>query len=389
MSSPEACVLLSHTAENNGVPYSTQDLLVHFGSQVAARAETPGLSIVIRPGPPSPSLAALGELNAQVEALERLSQRLVSLLDRARFIRYDQIERDCDTLAQGLTDCLGDDVLGSAHFVGIPRGGLVVLGMLSYALDLDHAQLEQPSLMDGPLVVFDDCALTGSRFRRFLQQWPDRKIIFAPLYAHPELCAAIEDAEPRVTACVHARNLHDYAPDDLGDDYPAWQAQWHDRHPDERYWIGRTEHLCFPWGEVDTATWDAEQEEVVQGLSVVPPEHRLKRHSNDEAHKVAADSVQVQPEPAGPIRPVSSVFFGTVDDRTIVANPDVEVCVEFDGTAAAMWHALIEQGTVEDTLEALLDMYSVDRATLRADLLGFMEQLAANDLLHVPDGAFL
>jgi hypothetical protein len=331
----------------------------------------------------------LGALQPQQTAvLEGLSRRIRALLRRTQAVTYDQLERDSEALAQRLSDHLPNDTLHSADFVGIPRGGLVVLGMLSYALDLPHAQLESSSSSNAPLVVVDDCALTGSRFRRFLRQHPGREVIFAPLYAHPELCASIERLESQVSACIHARDLHDYAPEELGDDHSEWQARWHQRHSDKRYWIGRTEHLCFPWGEADTATWNPEREQVEQGLSVVPPKHRLKTHPETDEHlREGSDTVQVQPAPTGPIRPMSSVLFGTVADQTIVANLDSEVCLALDDTAAAMWHALVEHGTVGDTLDELLDTYTVDRATLRADLIGFAEQLASNDLLHVPDGA--
>jgi hypothetical protein len=49
-----------------------------------------------------------------------------------------------------------------------------------------------------------------------------------------------------------------------------------------------------------------------------------------------------------------------------------------------MWTALVEHGTLAGALNALLSEYDVDRATLDADLKGFVRSLAARDLLHVP-----
>jgi hypothetical protein len=373
----------------HATPLPTRDVLLYIARQMASRVGTKGFSLVGR-SVPAPALAALGSLTEeQLEALKNLSRRLRDLLKRSQYVNYEQLERDCERLAEHLVDHIGHRTLDQSSFVGIPRGGLVTVGILSYTLDLSHSQLDLSSSNDGPLVVVDDCAFTGSRFRRFLQKrLTDREVIFAPLYAHPDLCASVERAEPQVRACVNARDLHDYAPEELGDDHSEWQARWHQRHPDKRYWIGRTEHLCFPWGEADTATWNPEREQVEQGLSVVPPKHRLKtRPETDERLREGSGAVQVQPAPTGPIRPTSSVLFGTVADQTIVTNLDSEVCLALDDTAAAMWHALVEHGTVGDTLDALLDTYTVDRATLRADLVGFAEQLASNDLLHIPDGA--
>ena len=53
-----------------------------------------------------------------------------------------------------------------------------------------------------------------------------------------------------------------------------------------------------------------------------------------------------------------------------------------------MWHALVEHGTIGDTMGALRQAYSVGETTLRADLVDFAKQLAVHDLLHVPDGSF-
>ncbi len=386
-SSIGAYILLSGPI-NSGSRCPTRDVLRHLADQAVLEFDTSGTVLVVRPTP-DPALAALGNLGEeQATVLGRLSRRIRALLKRARHVSYDQVERDCEVLAERLFDRLQSGTLEDADFVGIPRGGLIVLGMLSYALDLPHARLEPPTSGQGPLVVVDDCALTGSRFRRFLRQHPDREVIFAPLYAHPELCAAIERAEPRVTACVNAQDLYDYAPEELGEDHSEWQAQWHQRHSDERYWIGRTEHLCFPWGEADTATWNPERKQVEQGLSVMPPEHRLKtRPGVDSSQREPSASVQVQPVPAGPLRPSPPVLFGQVDAHTIVANPEADVCIELSGTAAAMWHALVEHGTIDDTMGALRQAYSVDETTLRADLVDFARQLAAHDLLHVPDGS--
>jgi hypothetical protein len=256
--------------------------------------------------------------------------------------------------------------------------------MLSYTLDLDQSQIEGAPPLNVPLVVVDDCALTGSRFHRFLQQHPDREIIFALLYAHPDLRAAIEAQEPNVVACVSARDLHDHAPDEI-DGYEAWMARWQERDVGRRYWIGQPDHVCFPWNEPDTGVWNPETEQIEQGPRVVPPERCLKnRHTVRSTLRPDSIDVQVQPAPSGPIRPAPPVFFGTLGEAVIVAHPEADVCVELTGTAASMWTALVEHGALAGALDALLAEYDVDRTTLEADLEAFVRSLAARDLLHVP-----
>lgn len=332
-------------------------------------------------------LAALGRFDEdEVARLEAFSRHLQSALGRLRYVDYAQAERDCAALAERLVGRFGRDALRAFRFVGLPRGGLLVLGMLSYVLDLDHDRLEGPLPDDAPLVVVDDCALTGSRFHRFLQQHPERDVVFAPLYAHPDLRRAIEREAPNVIACVSARDLHDHAPDALGDAYEAWQRRWEARDTGPRYWIGQPDHVCFPWNEPDIGVWNPATQQVEPGPRVVPPDRCLKnRHRTREAEPPVP--VQVQPEAAGPIRPHPAVLFGTLDDSTIVANPGADVCVELDGTAAAMWHALVAHGAVAGALDALRATYDVDADRLRADLEGFIEALVARDLLSIPDAA--
>ncbi len=388
MPSPDACVIVENL-EGEMASLPASEVLSYVACQVADELDTSSLVFVVRSSPPA--LAALGEMDeVNLDLLKRWSAQLQSRLRHFRYVNYQQAQRDCEALAEQLSQRVGLDVLSEAQFIGIPRGGLIVLGMLSYVLDLDHAQIgnsisQGDLLQDDPVIVIDDCAITGSRIRRFLNTGTDREVIFGTLYSHPNLRSAVEEESPHVTTFVSGRDLHDRGPDELGDEYSTWQARWHERHPDRRYWIGHTEHLCFPWGEIDTVQWDPESEEIESGFRFVPPRHCLQnRHGTN--HSGSSDAVQIQPDPQGPIRPSPAIFFGAIDEQVIVADPSTEACVELDGTAAVMWNALIEHGTIDDTLEALLPAYSIDEKTLRTDLVGFVKQLATHGLLHVPDG---
>ena len=71
-----------------------------------------------------------------------------------------------------LVDSLGTETLSRCRFVALPRGGLFVLGMLAYLLDLRADRVGdvgesgiRPGGSDSaPLVLVDDCALSGLRF---------------------------------------------------------------------------------------------------------------------------------------------------------------------------------------------------------------------------------
>ena len=114
-----------------------------------------------------------------------------------RQVSYQQAEASSKSLAAQLSAAFGRGELTRFGYMAIPRGGHFVLAMLAYVLDIGSRQLLQPP-SDAPIVVVDDCALTGSRFRQVLQLLPHERVIFAHLYSHPTLRQAITSQEPRV-----------------------------------------------------------------------------------------------------------------------------------------------------------------------------------------------
>ncbi len=212
------------------------DPLNALARAIAASPEWPAgceATLVVRRGPPS-ALAVLGRFGeAQKAWLLRQTQVLEDACSRLRYAGAGQVEEDCRALADGLRAALGTESLARARFTAIPRGGLIVLDLLADRLGLVPGQMRPPFPADRPLVVVDDCALSGARFHRFLRQIDHPSVVFATLYSHPELRAAIRLREPRVAACLSARDLDGRR---IGDSGAA----------DEYYWSGEVETLCFP-----------------------------------------------------------------------------------------------------------------------------------------------
>jgi len=305
--------------------------------------------------------------------------RFVAKLWRLRYISYQRVEEACRRLRRALLRQIGREALASAVYVGIPRGGLTILGVLSYILDLRHDQLRTWPDGTQTVIVTDDCAVTGARFAHFLKDFGADEVIFAPLFSNPTLREEIVRQESKVTACVSGYDLEDRAPEELGDNYEEWRQFWTKRR--SGYWVGRTDHLCFPWGEVDSIFWDESRQSYRPGPPVVPPNFVLKRpHALRDGREL---DVFVQPEAAGPIKPLDTVFFGTIGKSTIVANPDADVCIELQDTAAAIWHAIIEKGTRDRVVDSLLDEYDIKRLALSEHVDQFIEQLEEIGLLEV------
>lgn len=332
-----------------------------------------------------PVLGVLGRFDAAGESrLAALGQGLNDVMTRLRHVDYTQAEQDCEQLAAQLVERFGRNELGHFRFTTIPRGGLLVLGMLAYYLGLERRQLESPHPPDVTLVVVDDCALTGARFGRFLERRESRQVVFAHLYSHPDLRAAIEAREPRVRACLAAQDLHDYGPERLGDEYSAWRERWLDRLDSPRYWVGQPDHVCFAWNEPDRFFWNPVTERVESGWRIVPPELCLK---NRLAPGTEPIPVQVQPEGKGPLKPSEYVLFGEFEGQIVVGNLETGESFGLADVAADTWRAIVEYGNLEDVVDALLRDYDVDEATLRADLRAFVDDLLARGLLEQSDAS--
>lgn len=342
-------------------------------------AGLPPASLVVRK-PPHPALAVLGSFTdeelARVSAIRSVFD---AVLPRLQYVSYAGAEQACERLAERLIERLGRDQMTRLRFVGIPRGGLFVLGMLSYLLDLDQSQIESgPPVGSDAVVVVDDCAYSGSRFSRFLRRLDGPPVVFAHLYSHPGLRAAIEAAEPRVVACVSAADLHDAAPQELGDGYTAWKARAVAAADRAAYWTGRPDHVCFAWGEPDYSTWNSTTEALEKGWPVMPPDRSLK---NRPALGRPLIPVQEQPEGRGVLRPGPRVLFGRVDGHVAVGDLGTGTTLALEGTAAEMWEAIVASRSLDEARQRLLATFDVDPETLRADLDRFARDLVAGGLL--------
>jgi hypothetical protein len=211
----------------------------------------PDAELGVRLSPPEITITGHFD-TADVARLEGLAWQTRHALNTLRYVNYDDLEADCRILSSRLSEKLGSS-LKTCYFTFIPRGGLIVLGLLSYLLKLEAWQLEPPPTKDSTLVVVDDCCLTGRRFAQFLKKNQSNEIIFVPLYSTPELRSAITKRESRVKACISAHDLEGIS--DLPD-YQVFKENLRSNLDDSYYWVGLTEYLCFAWNEPDFFFWN-------------------------------------------------------------------------------------------------------------------------------------
>lgn len=363
--------------------YGTGDEQVRTVATVIAEniGAYPGPAAVVLRSAGEPRLAVVGWFTDDEAAQVRAAiDAFVQSLDRLRYVDYAQAEADCAVLADRLRATLSPDELETASFVGIPRGGLIVLGMLGYELGLAPEQFGPPVGPDTPLVVVDDCFLTGSRVARFLDEQPHSSAVLAALYAPPALCDALERERTDVRACVHARSLTDHAPALYGDNHAAWAERWAQRATGRRYWHGVTDHLCFAWSEPDGGVWTPATQRTDRAWTTVPAAHCLKTRTRLSG----TAPIHVQPDSARPFAPAPAVVAADLGPQTIIAHIEHGTVLPLDDTAAAFWRALRAEGSVAAAHRTLLDTYDVAPAVLRADLQAVADALLAHDLVVAP-----
>jgi hypothetical protein len=347
-------------------PAASWDALAHA---VAASPEWPTGSLLVLRFGAHPLLAAAGYFdNRDLMWLQGQIHTLQSACQHLRYVSYRRAEEDCAQLAIELWAALGPARLSAARFTAIPRGGLVVLGLLAVLLGLDRDQIGPPFPPDRPLVVVDDCAVSGARSFHFLRETDHPEIIFAHLYSHPELRTAITSRETRVAACFSARDL---------DGQPSETTA---HILDERYWSGEVEALCFPWNEPDRTFWNPVAKRWDLAWRIVPPELCLK---NRPAPGKQPIPIQVQPEGVGPLLPSERALFAEIDGGITLFDLVTGQGFSLEGIGSDLWRAIVRLGDLEAAVAELSREYDAPEETVRADAHRFTDDLLARGLLEM------
>ena len=282
------------------------------------------------------------------------------------------------------------ETLSRCQFVALPRGGLFVLGMLAYLLDLRADQVGDAGTAefadasdDTPLVLVDDCALSGLRFAETLERVDPPSVVFAHLFSHPRLRAAIQERERRVVGCFAGEDLLDLGDELLYEDRAKWEERWHARSDGRAYWIGLPEHVCFPWNEPDIAIWNAESEVEEAPWRIVPPEYCLKNRP------VAPGSVRLQEQRAceGSIRAGEATLFARFEEEVLAADVKTGCAYSFSGIAGEIWTALVDGASPRSVVDDLAAEYDVEPGRLQADVDSLVERAVELGLLKRVDDA--
>jgi len=312
-------------------------------------------------------------LEADRERLAHLGRAICQFEKSIRYVDYRQAEQDCEQLATLILARFSRSDLERFSFSAIPRGGLIVLGMLSYLLDLRPEQLWVPAADVKSLFLVDDCALTGARLAAQLDRTPAQEVAFASLYSHPDLRRTVLERETRVRVCLAAHDLgdrKDLSPDEL----QGWRQKWRERLGGKRYWLGPVELVCFAWSEPDHPFWNPTTAKVEDGWRWLPPHLCLKTRG-----RMAGPSADTAPRlwqaPA-------NVVSGEFDGALWLCQTRTDRVFSLSGVSADIWRLLACWGRLRPVAEKLTELYDIDVNTALHDVNAFAGELEAAGLLE-------
>lgn len=366
--------LLSRHAGVYGDDPSTRSVALAeaLASSVAWSRLRGTMALAVRPD--TGLVGILGSVGAKERALvDGLGWHVDDLLRRLRPVSYLSVEQACLDVAEQIRSQVTDAELAGCRVVAIPRGGLIVAGILAYALGLSPASLGEDPSESGVTILVDDCAISGVRLREHLARARGGSVIVALLHAHPELRRQLMASEPNVRACVVGDALADHAP--RRHDYEEWRRRWSERSPGA-YWIGDPDHVVYPWNEPDALIWNDATAAAESGWRVAPPSWCLKNRamSHDD------DVQRCEPTP-GSVMPSDDAIWATSGGLTLLAGRHDRSAVTLNGSAQAMWQAVVRTGSAAESAELVARDYGAAVARVRADLDSFIAQLAARGLL--------
>jgi len=331
--------------------------------------------LAVRPQP-EPMVAVFGVVSDEDRPLaDAFGWHTDALLRRLRPVGYAEAERACEILAAKLRARLDDEVLAASSVVGVPRGGLVVAGLLAYALGLPSRRVGGLPAEGGRLLVVDDCVLSGARLARWLDANPGPPVVAVHLASVPSCREAIVAQHPRVSDCLAAVDLTDHAPEH-GE---GWHERWSTRSPGD-LWTGDPDHVVFPWNEPDSAVWNTERQVAERAWRVVPPSWCLKNRAEGGS---APDEVQVNASGAdGPHGPADRVVWADLDGAVVVAGPGDERAIRLTGVAAVCWRELVRHGNAQPAGHAVAASYDAPEDVVQDDVARLVERLAVRGLLR-------
>ncbi len=246
-----------------------------------------------------------------------LGLHLTELHKRVELFGPEQVSALVVQLAAQMKAEIPADLLSSMHVVAIPRGGLFVMGELSYALGWRREQFVDNG--QSAVCIVDDCALTGKRFAETVWRFKGREIWFCTLASAVELRNAIlKDKNLNVKGCLAAVDLALLGETGLPDGDP------------DRYLNGSVEHVAFPWTEPSLPVTVPMSGGIQDGWHLLPPHKTL---GNLALLELPLDKDRLKAE----IEVPSGLVWRLDGELVILFEPEGKQVYELSGLGAKVW----------------------------------------------------
>lgn len=245
------------------------------------------------------------------------------------------------------------------------------MGMLAYWLDLPSG-LETLRIGESDaVVVVDDCALSGYRLAKALEQLRAREVIVLHLYSHPELRRVVEAEESRVRCCLAAHDLVDRSTSVFSspESRTAWQERWRG-FAGRRYWVGQPELLAFAWSEPDRPFRNQATDRVESGWRFVPPQRCLAHRAG---RRVLSMSTEAAAAPRWRLREGSVV--GRFDGRLWLYDPGRDETAALEGAGGEIFERLAAGASLEEASEQVARQFAVPVSRAAADATELVAEL--------------
>lgn len=346
---------------------------------------------------PTYSLCLVAVHKADTRELDDLQRRLGSLdhyCKKIINITYSQVETATDLLATKLIDRFGRKELKSFSFFPVPRGGLICLGFLSYCLNLTYKNIvhliEADHKNSKPIVLVDDCSMSGHRLLEFAQRFKGKNTIGAVLYAPKELQDGFKNNSIKSIDCFVGEYLQ---PSNDVDMLPIkGEVLASKMSLKDRVLAGDFRLPCFPWGEADQTIIDAKMQKPISGWALTRP-----KTSGDNPNVDRSGGHQRQFDFGKCINRTCDLQNAIELPRSEKLNPDymffecgeslvahdvvTKTSLELNSTGLDMLSAYLEIGSICDTVTELQTRFHVDREMLREDLTRVLNNFEKHRLL--------
>lgn len=302
------------------------------------------------------------------ERLAALSRSIRIYRENLKYVDYKQAEKDCEILAAKILEVYSVDEVQSFYFKAIPRGGFIIMGILSYVLNLNPEQFTKDLKH---VVIVDDCVISGARIAKAIKETDSDHVIIATLYSHPELRKAVLESEKKVKHFFSANDLFDGARGNFPEinEYKAWKERTKKRMGGKRYWIGQPYPVAFAWNEPDYPFWNNVTEKLEDGWRHLPPHKCLK-------NKIWFE-IEPNEEITDEIRMSSFTSFGIFNEVIWLFNAKTDEIFALEGVAKQIFSALMVYGNMNSAVKHLLKLYDASENLIRNDV-----QELVNDLLE-------